>query len=51
VNTYYAEKLGYSCGSLSAGNGKAGGELNTIYFTAGPNGEKDGLFGSSFQWH
>jgi uncharacterized protein (TIGR03118 family) len=32
--------------SLTVGNGKAGGDTNTIYFTAGPNGEKDGLFGS-----
>jgi uncharacterized protein (TIGR03118 family) len=32
--------------SLSVGNGTNGGEAGTIYFTAGPNGEKDGLFGS-----
>src|SRR5262245_11692371 len=32
--------------SLSVGNGKAGGDGDTIYFTAGPNGEKDGLLGS-----
>jgi uncharacterized protein (TIGR03118 family) len=32
--------------SLQVGNGRAGGEPNTVYFTAGPNGEKDGLFGS-----
>ncbi len=32
--------------SLRVGNGGAGGASNTIYFTAGPNGEKDGLFGS-----
>jgi uncharacterized protein (TIGR03118 family) len=32
--------------SLTTGNGGAGGEAGTIYFTAGPNGEKDGLFGS-----
>jgi uncharacterized protein (TIGR03118 family) len=32
--------------SLQVGNGRAGGDSNTIYFTAGPNGEKDGLFGS-----
>ncbi len=32
---------------LSVGNGSAvGGSLNTLYFTAGPNGEGDGLFGS-----
>jgi hypothetical protein len=28
------------------GNGGNGGLSNTIYFTAGPNGENDGLFGS-----
>jgi hypothetical protein len=32
--------------SLRVGNGRAGGEPNTVYFTAGPNREKDGLFGS-----
>jgi len=32
--------------ALRVGNGAAGGSSNTIYFTAGPNGEKDGLFGS-----
>lgn len=32
--------------ALRVGNGKAGGDANTVYFTAGPNGEKDGLFGS-----
>jgi uncharacterized protein (TIGR03118 family) len=32
--------------SLTVGNGQNGGDTNTIYFTAGPNGEKDGLFGS-----
>jgi uncharacterized protein (TIGR03118 family) len=32
--------------ALMVGNGKAGGDANTIYFTAGPNGETDGLFGS-----
>jgi uncharacterized protein (TIGR03118 family) len=32
--------------SLSVGNGKAGGDAGAIYFSAGPNGEKDGLFGS-----
>jgi len=32
--------------SLLVGNGRAGGEPNTVYFTAGPNREKDGLFGS-----
>jgi uncharacterized protein (TIGR03118 family) len=32
--------------SLKVGNGGAGGLANTIYFTAGTNGEQDGLFGS-----
>jgi uncharacterized protein (TIGR03118 family) len=32
--------------ALLVGNGKNGGDANTIYFTAGPNGETDGLFGS-----
>ena len=32
--------------SLSVGNGKAGGDPNAVIFTAGPNGEKDGLLGS-----
>ena len=32
--------------TLRVGNGGNGGLANTIYFTAGPNGEKDGLFGS-----
>jgi len=32
--------------TLTVGNGAAGGDRNTIYFTAGPNEEKDGLFGS-----
>lgn len=32
--------------SLTSGNGGSAGNPNTIYFTAGPNGEKDGLFGS-----
>jgi uncharacterized protein (TIGR03118 family) len=32
--------------TLRVGNGGNGGDANTIYFTAGPNGEKDGLFGS-----
>ena len=30
---------------LRVGNGAAGGSLDKIYFTAGPNGEDDGLFG------
>ena len=32
--------------SLKTGNDGNGGNSQTIYFTAGPNGEKDGLFGS-----
>ncbi len=32
--------------SIKFGNGGAGGSANTLYFTAGVNGEKDGLFGS-----
>jgi uncharacterized protein (TIGR03118 family) len=32
--------------ALSFGNGAAAGPLNTLFFTAGPNDEADGLFGS-----
>jgi uncharacterized protein (TIGR03118 family) len=32
--------------SLRVGNGGNGGKTDTVYFTAGPNGEHDGLFGS-----
>ena len=32
--------------SLRVGNGGNGGKTDTVYFTAGPNGEQDGLFGS-----
>ncbi|HWY67194.1 MAG TPA: TIGR03118 family protein [Terriglobales bacterium] len=32
--------------TLRVGNGGNGGNANTVYFTAGPNGESDGLFGS-----
>ncbi len=32
--------------ALLVGNGKNGGASDKIYFTAGPNGETDGLFGS-----
>jgi len=32
--------------TLKFGNGGSGGSINTLYFTAGPNGERDGLFGS-----
>ncbi len=31
---------------LTFGNGAAGGSLDTLYFTAGPNKESHGLFGS-----
>ena len=32
--------------ALRVGNNGNGGRSDTIYFTAGPNGETDGLFGS-----
>ncbi len=32
--------------ALTIGNGAGGGSLNTLYFTAGPDGENHGLFGS-----
>jgi uncharacterized protein (TIGR03118 family) len=32
--------------TITFGNGSNGGATNTLYFTAGPNDEKDGLFGS-----
>lgn len=32
--------------ALTFGNGGLGGDANTLYFTAGPNDETDGLFGS-----
>ena len=32
--------------ALTIGNGASGGSLNSLYFTAGPNGESDGLFGT-----
>ncbi|MEO8025046.1 MAG: TIGR03118 family protein [Bryobacteraceae bacterium] len=32
--------------AMEFGNGGSGGLADTLYFTAGPNGEKDGLFGS-----
>ena len=37
---------GLTIGNGSSGPPFSGGGLNTIYFTAGPNGESDGLFGS-----
>jgi len=46
VNSKGQEILIDGLWSLRVGNGGAGGNTNTIYFTAGPNGEKDGLFGS-----
>ncbi len=46
VNSKGQEILIDGLWGLRVGNGGAGGEINTIYFTAGPNGEKDGLFGS-----
>jgi hypothetical protein len=32
--------------ALQVGNGAAGGDANKVYFSAGPNDEEDGLFGS-----
>ncbi len=32
--------------ALKFGNGGNGGDLGTLYFTAGPNDEADGIFGS-----
>jgi len=32
--------------ALQVGNGAAGGDSKAVYFTAGPNDEEDGLFGS-----
>lgn len=32
--------------ALQVGNGKSGGDANAVYFTAGPDGEQHGLFGS-----
>ena len=32
--------------TIRFGNGGNGGDVNTLYFTAGPNDEQDGLFGS-----
>ena len=32
--------------AIKFGNGGNGGRTDTLYFTAGPNDEKDGLFGS-----
>jgi uncharacterized protein (TIGR03118 family) len=32
--------------AIHFGNGGNGGSMNTLYFTAGPNDERDGLFGS-----
>jgi uncharacterized protein (TIGR03118 family) len=46
VNSVGQEILIDGLWSLIIGNGRGGGAANAIYFTAGPNGEKDGLFGS-----
>ena len=46
VNSKGQEILIDGLWGLRVGNGGAGGKINTIYFTAGPNGERDGLFGS-----
>jgi uncharacterized protein (TIGR03118 family) len=46
VNSVGQEILIDGLWSLSVGNGKAGGDAGAINFTAGPNGEKDGLLGS-----
>ena len=32
--------------TLKVGNGGNGGDSDKVYFTAGPNDESDGLFGS-----
>ncbi|TMG95123.1 MAG: TIGR03118 family protein [Betaproteobacteria bacterium] len=32
--------------TIMFGNGRNGGDQNKLYFTAGPNDESDGLFGS-----
>jgi hypothetical protein len=32
--------------ALQFGNGAAAGPMNTLFFTAGPDGESHGLFGS-----
>jgi hypothetical protein len=32
--------------SITFGNDATAGLANTLYFTAGPNGEQDGLFGT-----
>jgi hypothetical protein len=32
--------------TIMFGDGGKGGDQNTLYFTAGPNDESDGLFGS-----
>jgi Ohr subfamily peroxiredoxin len=32
--------------AIAFGNGAAAGPTDTLYFLAGPNGEKDGLYGS-----
>jgi hypothetical protein len=32
--------------SLTFGNGSGAGPYNSLFFTAGPNAEQDGLFGT-----
>jgi uncharacterized protein (TIGR03118 family) len=46
TNTLGQEILIDGLWTLTVGNGTAGGDSTAIYFTAGPNGEKHGLFGS-----
>src|SRR5262245_58057904 len=46
TNTLGQEILIDGLWTLTVGNGQAGGDPNVIYFTAGPNGEQHGLFGS-----
>jgi uncharacterized protein (TIGR03118 family) len=46
TNTLGQEILIDGLWTLTVGNGTAGGDSSAIYFTAGPNGEKHGLFGS-----
>lgn len=46
VNSRGEEILIDGLWSLHVGNGTNGGDTGTVYFTAGPNDETDGLFGS-----
>ena len=45
-NTHGQELVIDGLWTIMFGNGGRGGDVNTLYFTAGPNGESDGLFGS-----